>query len=265
VRALNKTALITGGSSGIGAAAAAALREAGCTVYTISRRACPEDKYHIAADVSDEEQARAAVKTVIEKEGRLDILVNCAGFGISGAAEFTENAEAQRQLDVNLFGTVNMTRAAIPVMRSLGAGRIVNISSVAAVVPIPFQIWYSISKAAINSWTMALANELKQFGISVCAVMPGDTKSGFTDARKRKNAGDEVYGGLIERSVRLMEEDERNGTPPEKIARFICRVATKKRVKPIYTPGLKYKLIVILARILPVSLSNWIIGLFYMR
>ncbi|MBR3641311.1 MAG: SDR family NAD(P)-dependent oxidoreductase, partial [Oscillibacter sp.] len=122
----NKIAIVTGGSSGIGKETAKALAARGCAVYEFSRRGTDyEGVKHVTCDVSDETQFREAVRSVLEKEGRVDILVNNAGIGISGAAEFTENADAKRLLDVNLFGTVNGCRAVIPVMREQGGGRIV--------------------------------------------------------------------------------------------------------------------------------------------
>ena len=211
-----KVALVTGGSSGIGLSCANALRSKGWRVFTLSRReAGPGGFEHIRGDVSQPEECRRAVESVLVSSGRLDLLVNCAGFGISGAAEFTPEGEAESQVRVNLFGSANMCKAVIPQMRQQGGGRILNVSSFAALTPIPFQIWYSVSKAGINSYTMALANELRPFGISVAAVMPGDTRTGFTDVRRKCPEGDEVYRGVISRSVEKMENDERGGMSPD--------------------------------------------------
>ena len=157
--------LLTGGSSGIGQCTARYLAEAGCRVYELSRRDSSQPGIiHLTCDVTREEQVQAAVKTVAEREGRIDIVVNNAGFGISGAVEFTQTADAQRLLDVNFFGMVRVNRAVLPYMREAGRGRIVNLSSVAAVAPIPFQTYYSASKAAVNAYTMALANEVRPSG-----------------------------------------------------------------------------------------------------
>ncbi|MCL1809608.1 MAG: SDR family oxidoreductase [Clostridiales bacterium] len=263
---MSKVALVTGGSSGIGLCAAQELYASGCRVYEISRRDTKTlGVTHVQADVSDEEQVCRAVRFVYEKEGRLDILVNNAGFGISGIAEFTANADAVSLLDVNLFGTVNATKAVVPLMRDAGAGRIVNVSSFAALTPIPFQSWYSVSKAAVNAYTMAIACELSPFGISVCAVMPGDTKTAFTSARKKNSAGDNIYSGRESRSVSKMEQDETNGMSPECAARFISRIAIKKRVKPYYVIGVKYKFLALLVRLLPANAVKRIVGLMYAK
>ncbi len=263
---MGKIAIVTGGSSGIGREAARYLRSQGCTVYEFSRRGADRDGIrHVTADVTDETSVNAAVAQVLAAEGRIDILVNNAGFGISGAAEFTDVAEAQRQLDVNFWGMVRLTRAVLPIMRAQGSGRIVNTSSVAAVTPIPFQTYYSVSKAAINSFTMSVANEVRPYGITLCAVMPGDTCTGFTDARSRSAAGDEAYGGRISRSVARMEKDERRGASPEGVGGLIARAALRNDHRVFYTAGLPYKLVMVLMRLLPSTAANRILGMMYAK
>ncbi len=259
VPAAPKVAIVTGGTSGIGLAAVEALRQRGCIVYALSRHG------DIPCDVSEEESARAAVQTVLEKEGRIDILVNCAGMGISGAAELTPLDMAKRQLDVNLFGTANMTNAVIPAMRKQGGGRIVNTGSMASIAPIPFQTWYSASKAAIQAYTMAMGNELKPFGITLCAVLPGDTKTGFTAARCKIDDPENLYSGRIQRSVARMEHDEQTGVPAQRVGGLIARVSLKRSVRPFYIPGLSYNLINVLGRLSPSRFVNWLIWLIYAR
>ena len=263
---MNRIAVVTGGSSGIGLCTARALRDAGCTVYELSRRESSENGIiHIRADVTDEESVKNAVNEIQDTAGRIDILVNNAGFGISGAAEFTDPSDARAQMDVNLFGMDTVTRAVIPVMRKNGGGRIICISSIAAIVPIPFQLWYSVSKAAINAYVSAISGEVRPFGITVCAVMPGDIKTGFTGARRKAAVGDDIYCGRIERSVAVMEHDEQNGMKPETAAAVIRRVALKRRVKPFYSIGIQYKAVAFLVRILPCGLVNRLVGMIYAK
>lgn len=263
---MNKVVIITGGSSGIGLCTAAALRDRGCKVYELSRRDSEVTGItHIKCDVTDEAQIAAAVGQVMAESGRIDILINNAGFGISGAVEFTDTAEAQRLFDVNFFGMVRMNHAVLPLMRQQGGGRIVNLSSVAAPVPIPFQTYYSAGKAAVNSYTMALSNEVKPFGITVCAVMPGDIKTGFTAARQKSIVGDDIYGGRITRSVAGMEKDEQTGMDPAKAGAFIASVALKNSRKPLYTIGFGYKCAVFLTKILPARWLNALIGQLYAK
>lgn len=260
---MNKVVIITGGTSGIGRAVSAQLREKGCTVYEFSRRAA-EDPNHFAVDVTDDGAVRDAVEAVFAAEGHIDVLINNAGFGISGAMEFTDPADAHRLMEVNLFGMDNAIRAVLPHMRRAGCGRIVNISSVAGVFAIPFQAWYSISKAAVRSLTMALYNEVAPYGVQVTSVMPGDIRTGFTAARKKSVAGDAEYGGRISRSVEKMEKDEQNGMAPEAAARTIVKVALRPgRVKPYYAIGLSYKLLVLLDSLLPCRTVRWLLFLLY--
>ena len=150
-------------------------------------------------------------------------------------------------------------------MRAQKSGRIVNLSSVAGPLPIPFQSWYSISKAAVNALTMSLANEVHRYGVSVCCVMPGDIKTGFTSARQKSIIGDDQYEGRIARSVSRMEKDERNGMDPAVAGRFIARVALKMRVKPYNTIGIMYKACILLSKILPGSLIRFILEMMYAR
>ncbi len=262
----NKVALVTGGSSGIGRCTAQSLRDAGCTVYEISRRDIPlEGVTHITADVTKEDEVNAAVERIINEQGRIDIAVNCAGFGISGAVEFTSLEDAKAQFDVNFFGTVNVNRAVIPVMRKNGGGRIVNTSSVAAVAHIPFQTFYSATKAATESYTCALDNEVRPFGITVAAVQPGDICTQFTQARKKTMLGDDVYGGRIARSVSGMEKDEQKGMKPEAAGAYIAKIALKNKVKPIYAIGASYKFLSMLCKVFPCGIRNRIIGMLYAR
>lgn len=261
-----KVCVITGGTSGIGKCTAEAMRQKGYAVYELSRRETGVAGFvHIPTDVTKQEMVDAAIAEVLRQEDHIDVLINNAGFGVSGAVEFTEPAAAKKQLEVNFFGMVNVCHAVLPVMRGAGHGRIVNLSSVAGVVPIPFQTYYSASKAAINSYTMALANEVKPFGVQVCAVMPGDIRTGFTAAREKSQAGDDVYHGRIARSVAGMEHDEQTGMSPETAGAYIASVATRRSVKPLRSIGLKYKFFCVLAKLLPVRTLNWLVGLIYAK
>ena len=262
---MNEIIILTGGSSGIGLATVRELRSRGCRVYELSRRAVPEDPFHISVDITDDKAVKAAVDDVVRREGRVDALVNNAGCGISGAVEFTDPADSHQLMEVNLFGMDNAVRAVLPHMRAAGQGRIVSVSSVAGVFAIPFQAWYSASKAAVLAMTVALANEVAPYGISVCDVAPGDIRTGFTAARQKNAAGDDAYGGRISRSVARMEHDEQTGMAPEAAGRFIAGIVLKKRVKPHYTIGFSYKLLVFLDRLLPGSVVRWLLYLLYAR
>lgn len=259
-----KVAVVTGASSGIGLACAERFSRENYKVYSLSRSGKSSGTIAgISCDVTDEAQIEESFKAIFEKEGRIDLLVNNAGFGISGAAEFTELAQAKKQFDVNFFGCFACCKAVCKYMRKSGGGRIINISSMAAELSIPFQAFYSASKSAVNSLTLALANELRPFNISVCAFMPGDVKTAFTSQREKQECGAEVYGETIKKSIGRMEKDEQNGMSPEKIADAVFALSRKKHPKPLSTTGASYKCFAVLSKVLPMSAVNRIVGLIY--
>lgn len=259
-----RVALITGASGGIGLAAARALAEKGVKVYGVSRKPGEDAAYTwLFCDVTDENACKTAVSEIIGREGHIDILVNNAGFGISGATEFTASREARGLMEVNLFGADNMTRAVLPHMRERKRGSIVFLSSVAGPLAIPYQNWYSVSKAAVLAYAKALRNEVRPFGIGVTAVLPGDTKTGFTAARQKSIEGDGLYDGRISRSVARMEKDEQTGADPSAVGTLIAKAALKKRPAPMYTCGILYKTFLLIARLTPERFVSWVIGKMY--
>lgn len=259
-------AVITGASSGIGFRTAQCFCERGFTVYGICRTPPADGRIvHIPTDVSNETAVREAFARIHAETGRIDILINNAGFGISGAVEFTDNTDVQKLFDVNFFGVLSCCKAVIPYMRAAGSGRILNISSVAGPLAIPFQAFYSASKAAVSALSMALASEVRPFGIEVCTVMPGDIKTGFTAARRKSTVGTEIYGAVLERSVAAMEHDEENGMTAEYAAARLYRYATARRMKPLRTIGSKYKLFYFISKVLPASAVVKIIAMMYAR
>lgn len=263
----SKVAVITGASSGIGLGAARELASKGCRVYDFSRHAGPEVSgvTHVFCDVTKPETIDAALQNVLDQESRIDILISNAGMGISGAIEFTEPNAVRKQMEVNFFGTDNMCRAVVPIMRKQGSGRIVTISSVAAPIAIPFQAYYSASKAAIEDYTLALRNEVAPFGIEVVCILPGDIHTGFTDAREKSPVGDDVYSGRIARSVAGMEHDERTGMDPDKAGAIIAHHALRRHSSPLYTIGNAYKVFVFLTRIVSNRFLYSMVGKLYAK
>lgn len=259
-----KVAVITGGSSGIGLACAELFSKNGWRVYALSRRGKgSENIIGISCDVTDENQVKDAFEKIFKSEGKIDLLVNNAGFGISGAVEFTDLNEAKSQFDVNFFGCFLCCKSVMQYMRKCGGGKIINISSMAAPLAIPFQAFYSASKAAINSLTLSLANEARPFGITVCALMPGDVKTSFTAVRRKEENGGGVYDERLKKSVETMEHDEQNGMTPQSIAKAVFALAKSENPKPLSTVGAQYKLFAGLSKILPVSAVNRIVGKLY--
>lgn len=263
MRSERPIAVISGASGGIGLSTAKLFVEKGYRVYGLNRKSheCGSICY-IAADITHPKTVEAALETIWQQEGRIDVLINNAGFGISGAIEFTRHEDAKKQMDVNFFGTFHCIQAVLPYMRKQKGGHIINVSSVAGMLPIPFQGFYSVSKASINCMTMALANEVRPYGIKVSALMPGDIKTNFTAAREKNMDGLEEYPAM-EHSIATMEQDEQNGMRPEFIAKKLFGIACMKNPKPLYTAGIQYKIFAFLNKILPVRLVNRVIGWLY--
>ena len=212
---------------------------------------------HVTCDVTDEASCKAAIAQVLKQTDTIDVVISNAGYGISGPIEFTDIKDAERQMDVNFMGAVRFTQAVLPQLRQQRRGRIIYTSSVAAILAVPYQSFYSASKAAINAFALALANELKEFGISVSVMMPGDVSTGFTDAREKSVAGEEVYKSA-NKAVTAMEKDERGGMQPIQMAKLFYRIATSRSPRPQYIGGFSYRVLCFLERLLPKRLVNWI-------
>jgi len=192
--------------------------------------------------------------------------VNNAGGGISGSVEKTALADAKNLFDLNFFAHFEAITYVIPHMRSRKSGTIINIGSVAGSMHVPFQAFYSASKAALESLSNCLRGELAPFGIKVSTIMPGDTRTGFTDAREKEFIeNDPDYGTRISHSIKLMEKDERNGMPPKKVALLIYKAARSKNPKPAYIAGAKYNFFMLLNRILPKRFVQFVLNSMYAK
>lgn len=253
-----RTLIITGGSSGIGKATASLFAERGWHVFELSRHGINKDHItHIDCDVCDTGSTQAAIEQVMTLTDHIDVVISNAGFGISGAAEFTDINEVEHQMDVNFLGAVRFTQAVLPQLRKQRSGRLIYTSSVAAILAVPYQSFYSASKAAINALALALANEVKPFGISVSVMMPGDVATGFTDARRKSTAGEEVYH-MAQKAITTMEHDERGGMQPVQMAKLFYHIATCYSPRPQYVGGFGYRVLCFLERLLPKRFVNWI-------
>ena len=232
--------------------------ERGWRVFELSRHGQSHDGItHVTCDVCDSTSAQNAIQEVMTQTDRIDVVISNAGYGISGSIEFTDITASQHQMDVNFMGAVRFTQAVLPVLRQQKSGRIIYTSSVAAILAVPYQSFYSASKAAINAFALALANEVREFGISVSVMMPGDVSTGFTDARDKSTAGEEVYRHA-HKAISTMERDERGGMKPIQMAKLFYHIATCHSPRPQYVGGFQYRVFCFLDRILPKRFVNWI-------
>ncbi len=212
--------------------------------------------YLVRCDITHQASVEDLVNRVMAEQGRIDVLINCAGYGLGGGIEDTTVEEAQSQFNTNFFGTHRMIRAVLPVMRNQGQGKIITVSSVAAEFAIPFQSFYSTSKMALDGMMLALRMEVRPFGIEAACVNPGDVRSGFTDARNQAQGfnPESPYYEWTRQSVETMKKDEMAGMDPEQVARLVAALVDKKRLKAKYFVESKYKALMLLKRILPVSI-----------
>ncbi|NLO70625.1 MAG: SDR family oxidoreductase [Porphyromonadaceae bacterium] len=269
-----KSILLTGGSTGIGLSTAILLMNKGYRVYSGSRRGGGEAKKSdsggeiipIKMDVNDEESVKSTVRQIISESGELYAVISNAGNGIAGSIEDTGSEEAKYQLETNFFGSVKVIQACLPYFRKQGFGKVLAVSSVAAIVPIPYQAFYSSAKSALLMLMEALAMEVKSFGIQCCTILPGDTKTDFTDSRKYTALcvdENSPYKKKMTAALEKMEKDERNGMSPELIAQAIVKQIERKKMKSRVIPGMQYKAICLLSNLLPNSLRLKIIGMVY--
>ena len=269
-----KVVLITGASAGIGLATAVQLMNKGVKVYAASRRGGNPQKsqngvgelIHVKMDVNVETEIAAVVAQILKENNQLDAVICNAGNGIAGSIEDTSNEEMRYQLETNFFGAVKTIQACLPTFRAQGYGKIVTTSSVAAIVPIPFQAFYSAGKSALLVFMQALSIEVKPFGIQCCTILPGDTKTEFTSARKyneKSKLKSSAYLATMTKSVAIMEKDEQNGMKAETVANAMVKQVMNKKMKTMVIPGIQYQAICWLFNRLPASVSLWIVGKIY--
>jgi short-subunit dehydrogenase len=214
-------------------------------------------------DVLSEESVAAGIDSIEKKEGGIDILVYAAGNGVAAPVETSGAEMGEEQFAVNFFGALRLLKYALPGMRERRRGMVVFVGSVAGEFPIPFQALYSASKAALAALCGGLRMEMAPFGVKAAVVMPGDIKTGFTEAR-RKSVPPDCYAAAMEKALSVMEKDERNGMPAETVARAIFSTARKKNPPAFVTVGLQYKLFVFLKRILPARAVEFLLSKMYL-
>ena len=248
-------ALVTGASSGIGEAAAIALANAGFQVIGTSR-----DTSRITAragvtyldlDVTSDASVSTVVEHVIDRFGRIDVLVNNAGLGADGAAEEISVAQTQRVFDVNVFGLMRMTKAVLPHMRAQGVGRIINISSVGGFVPNPFMAVYVSTKHAVEGYSESLDHEVREHGIRVLLVQPGPINTPFDTNMVPADTPLPLYASRRRTFHDVMQKEMRGGDDPAVVAKVIVTAATDPKPKLRHPAGSTAARISVLRRIVP--------------
>src|SRR5215217_416579 len=250
-------ALVTGASTGIGEAAAHALVGAGFTVYGTSRRAAAGEKrggvVFLPLDVTDDGSAAGVVREVLERSGRIDVLVNNAGVGIAGAAEESSIEQARALFETNVFGSIRMTRAVLPHMREQGGGRIINVSSVLGLVPAPFMALYAATKHAIEGYSESLDHEVREHGVRVLLVEPGYTNTSFDTNAAQPDTPLPLYTERRRIFDEVVEAAMKNGDDPAVVAKVILTAAIDTRPKLRYPAGPLARRISALRRLTPAT------------
>lgn len=257
-----KVILITGASSGIGYDTAALLAKQGHKVYGAARRI---DKMQplktlgvtpIMMDVTDEASMAAGVQALLDAEGRIDVLVNNAGYGYLGAVENIAMEEARKQLDVNVFGLARLTQLVLPVMRKQGSGRIVNVASIAGKMSFGFMGWYSVSKYAVEAFSDALRMEMRPFGVDVVIIEPGGIKTdwGIIAANHlEESSKGTVYEGATTNEANLLRYTYSSKllSKPSVVAKAISKGVNRRRPRARYRTGMGSRSLVFFHWLIP--------------
>jgi short-subunit dehydrogenase len=259
-----KVALITGASSGIGQTTACRLQQAGLTVYAAARRVdrlaelVPSGVHTVALDVTEDDSATKAVDEILAAEGRIDVLVNNAGYGSYGALEEVPMSEARAQIEVNLFGLAHLTQLVLPAMRAQGNGTVINISSMGGRFATPLGSWYHASKFAVEGLSDAMRLELRRFGINVVLIEPGLIRTDWGAIAAERLRATSGHGPYAEQASVIAESLE-NGSRPDApmssptsvIAEAVAKAVAARRPRTRYRVGYGARPLIFLSQILP--------------
>jgi NAD(P)-dependent dehydrogenase (short-subunit alcohol dehydrogenase family) len=257
----SKVVLVTGASAGIGEATAHALLAAGYHVFAGARRLdrmaglAAAGATLLRLDLTDDASIVAAVEAIKSAAGRIDVLVNNAGYGSYGALEDVPLAEARRQFEVNVFGLARLCQLVLPTMRAQKSGKIVNVTSIGGKIWEPLGAWYHATKFAVEGLSDCLRLEVARFGVDVIVVEPGAIRTEWAGIAREgllQISGGTAYGELAKRHARLLETADTSSlaSPPEVVARAIVRAVTARRPKTRYATGGGARTILFLRKIL---------------
>lgn len=245
---IGKIIIITGASSGIGKRLKEYFGQEN-TVISLSRSSVYPD---IACDLSDDESINAAAEEIKKRFGKVDVLVNNAGYGLYGAAELLGDEQIEKQFSANLTGAILLTKRLLPMMSK--RSKIINVSSACALFPLPFRTMYCSSKAGLSMFSHGLKMELHPYGIDVTAICPGDIKTTFTKNRVKNYSTNRRYGERISLADEKISSREKKRMPEDYAVKKIIKIIEKKKYKPMYIVGKKYNFLYFLYRITPHSL-----------
>ena len=238
---IGKVTLVTGASSGIGREIAQLLAQRGARVFGTARNpksASPVPGVEIVRmDVTDDASVSEAIQGIVEKTGPVEVLVNNAGYGLTGALEETTLQEARDQFETNFFGVLRVTNAVLARMRQAGYGRVVNISSVVGFIPAPFMGMYTASKHAVEGYTETLDHEVRQFGVRAVLIEPAYTKTRINGNAKPARGALEVYAAERKRVTELVERQTEHGDDPRMVAETVWTALTANSPRLRYPVG----------------------------
>lgn len=252
---MDKVIIITGATSGIGLGLKNKFIADGDTVIDISLTDVKEEN-HYTASVDDEERLKEIFDEIGKKFGKIDMLINCAGFGMSGITELISTSDIKKLTEVNYYGTIYAIRSALPYMDR--GSRIVNIASAMALFPVPFRAIYGSVKSAVLTFTFALRMELAPLGIDVFAFCPGDIKTNFTKNRIKNFETNERYGNRLQSATEKSDSREDKRIPCEVCVKRMYKILKKKKSKPYYIIGGKYKMLNTLTKLTP---KQWLLSI----
>lgn len=236
-----KTVIITGASSGIGLELSKFFEQNNYRVIKLARSLNNPEKDEYKCDVSNFDEVLNTFKTISQKYNHIDLLINNAGFGIYGASELLPIEQCKQEFDVNFFGVLNCSKCVLPLMTS--TSKIINISSACALFSLPFRGLYCSSKAAVNSLSFSMRCELKNAGIDVVSICPGEIKTEFVQNRVKCFDTNIRYGKQIENAANYVDSKNDSRMDKTKVAKKIYKICTKSKCKALYIIGFKYKLL----------------------
>lgn len=253
--------LVTGASTGIGQAIARQLSDKGHCVYGTSRSSRESASFHwLKLDLLSGRSIQDAVHTIIRKEGRIDVLINNAGLSMISSVEEGPMESVNKVMNANFAGTLILTKTILPLMRAQGQGKIINISSVAGLIGLPFRSAYCASKFALEGLTESLRMEVQKHGIQICTIQPGSIKTKISQHRPSIQIPNSVYKEDLTVTEKKLNEEVLQGFDPKVVARKVEQIIYKPRLRSKYMVAKPYqKIITILKHLLPTRFYEWII------